>query len=159
MFNRILVPLDGSNLAEAAVPIVQEIISGAKESRKIEVFLLQVVPSKVEIVPELAPTTVRVPYSEAELEQINKSVTDYLYTISAALKVPNVTPRALVKVSDDPANEILKASDELKIDLIVISTHGRSGISRWAYGSVADKILRGGNTPVFMVRAQKQANK
>jgi nucleotide-binding universal stress UspA family protein len=159
MFNRILVPLDGSSLAEAAIPIVQEIISGAKESRKIEVFLLQVVPSKVDIVPQFATVPVRVPYSEAELEQINKSVTDYLYTISAALKkVPNVTPKALVKVSDDPANEILKASDELKIDLIVISTHGRSGISRWAYGSVADKILRGGNTPVFMVRAQKQSN-
>jgi nucleotide-binding universal stress UspA family protein len=159
MFNKILVPLDGSSLAEAAVPMVQQIISGAKESRKIEVFLLQVVPSKVEIVPQFPSSPVRVPYSEAELDQINKSVTDYLYTISAAIKKdPNVTPRALVKVSDDPATEILKVSDELGIDLIVISTHGRSGISRWAYGSVADKILKGGNTPVFMVRAQKKAH-
>ncbi len=53
------------------------------------------------------------------------------------------------------AEEILKVSDELKIDLIAISTHGRSGLTRWAYGSVADRILRGGNTPVFMVRAAK----
>ena len=48
-------------------------------------------------------------------------------------------------------------TDEIKADLIAMSTHGRSGISRWAFGSVTDKVLRGGNKPVLIVRAPKEA--
>ncbi len=162
MFNRILVPLDGSKLAEAAISYVNEIILGAKESRKIEVTLLQVIPSKYDYIPAAstwpAPVGVKTPYTATELEQIKKPVMDYLGKISAIIhKDPNVSINTLVTVGDDPASQILQVSDELKIDLIVISTHGRSGLSRWAFGSVANKILRGGNTPVFMVRAKEQA--
>ena len=53
------------------------------------------------------------------------------------------------------ADEIIKASEELNVDLIAMSTHGRSGISRWAFGSVTDRVLRGGSKPVLMVRAPK----
>jgi nucleotide-binding universal stress UspA family protein len=162
MFDKILVPLDGSKLAEGVIPSVEEIILGAKESRKIEITLLQVIPSKNLYVPVTsawspAATTVTVPYSAAELEQVTKSVLPYLEKMGTALqKNPNVTVKTLVKVGDDAADQILKASDELKIDLIAISTHGRSGISRWAYGSVADRILRGGTIPVLMVRAAEK---
>jgi len=157
MFNKILVPLDGSKLGEAAIPFVNEIVSGAREDRRIEITLLQVIPGKKDFIPVntwQAGGVVRVPYTEAELEQIKKPVIEYLDKVSEALKKnPMVTVKSLVKVGDDPASQILKASNELQIDLIAISTHGRSGITRWAFGSVADKILRGGNTPVFMVRA------
>jgi nucleotide-binding universal stress UspA family protein len=161
MFNKILVPLDGSTLAEASLPYVNEIISGAKESRQIEVILIQVISSKYDYVPMPStltePVGVKAIYTPEELEQIKKTIMDYLNKVGATLKIdPNVTLNTLVKVGDDPAEQILQASDELKIDLIVISTHGRSGISRWAFGSVADKILRGGKTPVLMVRATKQ---
>ncbi len=156
MFNKILVPLDGSKLSESAIPFVEEIILGAKEDRKIEIFLLQVVPTKVEFVPTYSAEAVRVPYSESERGKSKKEVSEYLSKVGAGLKSsPSVTVTPIVKIGDDAAEQILKASDELKVDLIVISTHGRSGISRWAFGSVADKILRGGNTPVFMVRASQ----
>ncbi|MDD5038972.1 MAG: universal stress protein [Dehalococcoidales bacterium] len=156
-----LVPLDGSMLAESVIPFVNEIILGAKESRKIEITLLQVIPSKTDYVPEAISDIyggiVHVPYTEAELEQIKKSAIAYLNKIAATFKKdPHVTIKTLTKVGDDPADEILKASDEQKIDLIAISTHGRSGITRWAFGSVADRILRGGTTPVFMIRAPNQ---
>jgi nucleotide-binding universal stress UspA family protein len=159
MYNNIMVPLDGSKLGEAVIPFVNEIIAGAKENRKINVTLLQVIPGQKEVVTSTQwPNLVHAPYSEAELEQIKKPVIEYLDRIGATLKKDSmVAIKSLVKVGDDPADEILKASDELMIDLIAISTHGRSGITRWAYGSVADRILRGGNTPVFMVRAAKQA--
>lgn len=161
MYNRILVPLDGSKLGETVIPYVDEIILGAKESRKMEITLLQVVPSTREYIPDGIGATggvIRVPYVEKEIEQIKKQVAAYLSKVGEGLtKRPAVTIKTLVRIGDDPADQILKASDELKIDLITISTHGRSGISRWAYGSVADKILRGGNTPVFMVRAAQQA--
>jgi nucleotide-binding universal stress UspA family protein len=161
MFNKILVPLDGSTLAEAALPYVNEIISGAKESRQIEVILIQVISNKYDYIPMPStltePVGIRAVYTSEELEEIRKTVTDYLSRVGPSLKKdPNVTVSTLVKVGDDPAEQILLASDELKIDLIVISTHGRSGISRWAFGSVADKILRGGKTPVLVVRATKQ---
>lgn len=156
MYNKIIVPLDGSKLAEAVVPFVNEIILGAKESRKIEITLLQVVPCTREIVGD--DGIGRVPCSTTELEKMKKPVMAYLSKIAGAFKKePMVTINTLVKVGDDPAEEILKACEELKADLITISTHGRSGVGRWAYGSVADKILRGGNTPVFMVRASKKA--
>jgi nucleotide-binding universal stress UspA family protein len=162
MFNKILVPLDGSKLAEAVIPLVEEIILGAREDRKIEIILLQVVPSEKDYIPTTtmwAPVFgVKEPLSAAELEQITKPVLAYLEKVGAALpKDPNVTIKTIIKAGKDVADQILRASDEIKIDLIAISTHGRSGISRWAYGSVADKILRGGNTPVLMVRAVEQA--
>jgi nucleotide-binding universal stress UspA family protein len=162
MFDKILVPLDGSKLAEGVIPFVEEIILGARESRKIEITILQVIPSKNYYVPVTsawlpAATTVKVPYSAAELEQVTKLILPYLEKIGTVLqKDPNVTVKTLVKVGDDAADQILKASDELKIDLIAISTHGRSGISRWAYGSVADRILRGGTIPVLMVRTAEK---
>ncbi|GAG23007.1 unnamed protein product, partial [marine sediment metagenome] len=57
------------------------------------------------------------------------------------------------------AEEIIKAADEFDVDLIVMSTHGRHGISRWAFGSVTDKVLRGGHKPVLVVRVPKKAAK
>ena len=54
------------------------------------------------------------------------------------------------------ADEILKTAEEINADLIAMSTHGRSGISRWALGSVAERVLRSGNRPILLVRASKQ---
>ena len=52
-----------------------------------------------------------------------------------------------------PAEEILRYADEKEVDLILMATHGRSGIKRWALGSVADKVLRSSTIPVWLVRA------
>lgn len=157
MFNNILVPLDGSKLGEAAIPFIDQIILGASESRKIEIILLQVVQEEKDVVIGVMDAGVaHVPYTAAEKEEIKKSTTVYLDKIGASFnKYSMVTIKTVVRFGSDIAGEILKVSDELNVDLVAISTHGRSGISRWAYGSVADKILRGGNTPVFMVRASK----
>ena len=59
----------------------------------------------------------------------------------------------------EAADEIVKAADEINADIIAMSTHGRSGLSRWAFGSVTDKVLRGGNKPVLVVRAPKESGK
>ncbi len=57
------------------------------------------------------------------------------------------------------ADEIIKAADEIDADLIAMSTHGRSGLSRWAFGSVTDRVLRAGSMPILMVRAKKEPGK
>ncbi|OGO25315.1 MAG: hypothetical protein A2144_09740 [Chloroflexi bacterium RBG_16_50_9] len=51
------------------------------------------------------------------------------------------------------ADGILKAAEEAKADMIAMSTHGRSGLRRWAFGSITDKVLRGSSVPVLTVRA------
>jgi nucleotide-binding universal stress UspA family protein len=53
------------------------------------------------------------------------------------------------------AEEIIKAADEIQANIIAMSSHGRSGLSRWAFGSVTDRVLRGGSQPVLVVKAPK----
>ncbi len=78
---------------------------------------------------------------------------DFLNKVSDGLRNEKVTVMCKVSVSENPADEIIKAEVEVNADLVAMSTHGRSGISRFAIGSVADKVLRGGTVPVLMVRA------
>ena len=55
--------------------------------------------------------------------------------------------------------QMSKVSNEINAGLVVMLTHGRSGLSKWAFGSVTDKVLRGGNLPVLMVRAPRDIEK
>ena len=57
------------------------------------------------------------------------------------------------------AEEIIKATDETNSDLVAMATHGRSGFTRWAFGSVTDRVLRGGRSPILMVRVPKETVK
>ena len=157
MFERILVPLDGSKVGEAALPCVEELVSKLPPALKVEVTLFQVVSSLTHYVVA-GEAGVQIPYTEQEMGQIKKQAADYLDKAGEVLK----KKRAIVKTkvsTGDPAGEISKAADEINADLVAMSTHGRSGLSRWAFGSVADRVLRGGNKPVLLVRAPKEAEK
>ena len=59
----------------------------------------------------------------------------------------------------NPAMEIIRVANEINANLIAMSTHGRSGITRWAFGSITDRVLRGATTPVFLVRAREEPQK
>ena len=155
MYERILVPLDGSKVGEAALPYVEELVSKLSPKVKVEVTLLQVVSLLTHYVVA-GEASVSVPYTEKEVEQIEKKAKGYLDEIGKGLR----SKRAIVKVrvgTGNAAEAIIKAADEIDADLIAMSTHGRSGISRWAFGSVTDRVLRGGNKPVLVVRAPKKA--
>jgi nucleotide-binding universal stress UspA family protein len=155
MYNKILIPLDGSKLGEAVIPFVDEIILGAKESRIIEVTLLEVVQCNMFILSDDG-TSLTVPCLDAEVRHVKTSAMVYLDKIGGSLKkYSKVIVNTLVRVNDDPAAEILGVSDELQIDLIAISTHGRSGMTRWALGSVADRVIRAGTTPVLVIRPKQ----
>jgi nucleotide-binding universal stress UspA family protein len=158
MYAKILVPLDGSETGEAALPYVEELLNSFTPRKKVEVTLIRVV---VDLTHTIIATgslgeAISIPYTETELEQLKKQAMAYLNKVGKSLKKnKGVVVKPMVRIGTNAANEILKASDEIKVDLIAISTHGRSGLGRWAFGSIADKILRGGNTPVLMVRAKK----
>ncbi len=99
--------------------------------------------------------TAQVPYTEQEMAQIKKKAEDYLKKAGEGLRNKKAIVKTKVAVGK-AAEEITKAADEINADLIAMSTHGRSGLSRWAFGSVTDRVLRGGNKPVLMVRAPKE---
>ena len=154
MYERILVPLDGSKVGESALPYVEELVAKLSPEVKVEVTLFQVVSLTHWVVA--AEASAPVSYTEKELELIKGKSRDYLDKVGEGLRSRGVTVKIEVGIGN-AAEEIIKAADEINADLIAMSTHGRSGISRWAFGSVTDRILRGGYKPVLIVRAPKEA--
>ncbi len=155
MYERILVPLDGSKVGEAALPYVEELVSKLAPKVKVEVILLQVVSSLSHYIIA-GEASAQIPYTEKETEQIQEKARDYLNKVGEGLKSKGATVKTEARTGS-AAEEILKFTEEIKADLVAMSTHGRSGLSRWAFGSVTDKVLRGGKVPVLVARAPREA--
>jgi len=153
MQERILVPLDGSRVGEAALQMLRNVIKLFSKEVQVEVTLLQVITSLSHYVVA-GEASVQVLYTNEELNQIKKAALDYLQKAGEFLKDLGVTLNYKV-VTGNAADEILKTADEINATLIAMSTHGRSGISRWALGSVTDRVLRGSTRPILVVRASK----
>ena len=154
MDEKIVVPLDGSKVGEAALPYVEELVSKMSPEIKVEVVLVQVLG------PIAPPTfagepTMSIPYTMQQTEQRNEQAIAYLDKIGEALRNKGATVTIKVAVGEAP-QEIVKVAEETNANLIAMSTHGRSGFSRWAFGSVTDRVLRmEGHIPITMVRAPK----
>jgi nucleotide-binding universal stress UspA family protein len=150
MYKKILVPLDGSKLAECVFPYVEEL---AKDCDTKEVILVSVTeriqgyrafedPTQP-LGQRLAPEA----YGKKE-----KQAQRYLDRIAKAIAAKGIKVDTEVLLGD-PAEEIVIYAKHPGCDIIVMSSHGRSGPSRWAHGSVADKVFRASCVPVLMVRA------
>ncbi|MBI4304251.1 MAG: universal stress protein [Chloroflexi bacterium] len=143
MYQKMLVPLDGSELAEVVFPYAKELAARLD----LEVVLLHIANP---ILREFAPM------SAAYIEHSAETVRRQARAVQRKLGVQPWSKPLRIRgelVSGYPAEEILRYAEENHIDLILIATHGRSGVKRWVLGSVADKILRASNVPVFLVRA------
>lgn len=156
MSEKILIPLDGSALGEAALRHVEERVSKLALGKKTEVVLFQVITSLTHTVAA-GDSAVEIPYTESELEQIKKRTMDYLNEAGEGLRGKGAVVECKVVFGTSSAGEIIKAEEEVGADMVAMSTHGRHGLSRWAFGSVTDKVLRGGKVPVLMVRMPKKA--
>ena len=150
MYQKILVPLDGSKLAECVLPHVEELARGCSAQ---EVILLSVT-EPVEVhwsVPDSAMLT-----SERLMtETIGKKTSQaqrYLRRIWKKLNDKGIKVRTEVLIGN-PAKQIASYAEHNACDLIAMASHGRSGPSRWAFGSVADKVFRASCVAVLMVRA------
>lgn len=150
MYDRILVPLDGSKLAECVFPHIERI---ARDCKVKEIILFRVCESPT--VPSDYPASMPSSWEE----HVNK-VTDhsqqqcslYLKDAEKQLIKSGVKNISLEAVLGDPATEIADYASKNEIDLIIMASHGRSGPSRWAYGSVADKVFRATCVPILMIR-------
>ncbi len=157
MYEKILVPLDGSKLAECVIPHIQAMAANGVTK---EIYLVQVIE------PYQKPPFTDYIFEEGKVkkvieeEQIKKieaayktAAEEYLKKIARELNYENVKINYQVMVHSSVAESLAEFVDKNQIDLIVIATHGRSGVSRWVWGSVADRILRSSCVPVLMVRA------
>jgi nucleotide-binding universal stress UspA family protein len=147
LVERILLPLDGSERGEVAVPYVKKLI----ERLGSEVILFGVVVAGQHI--RTVGGLDYILYPEAELELVKAEAREYLDRVCRRLKGGKGTLRVELKVGDDIAGEIIRFADKAKASLIAISAHGHSGIEKWVFGSVASKIVQASRIPVLVVRA------
>ena len=148
MYKKILVPLDGSELAECVLPHVEAIAAGCGTAgvvffRAVEPFVMASGYYTAEI-------------SGEEIQRINadnkSSAEKYLKKLVERTKYPNAKVQSVI-VTGKAAETITDYAKKNAVDLIAIATHGRSGVSRWVWGSVADRVLRSSCVPVLMIRA------
>ncbi|MFC1860256.1 universal stress protein [Chloroflexota bacterium] len=154
---KMLIPLDGSEIGEAAIPFIKNFLATMSPRVKLEFVLLRVASLRSHYVP-VGDVMAPVAYTEVEMGQIKKRSLDYLKQVAKRLKAKGGVVETRVEVGS-AAEEIIRVADEMDVDLIAMSTHGRHGISRWAFGSVTDKVLHGASKPVLVVRPSKEAAK
>jgi nucleotide-binding universal stress UspA family protein len=142
LLRRILVPLDGSKIGEAALCYA---VALARKTGA-EIDLLEVFES-----PTRVGATGR-SYNIPEDESVRKSLLSYLNHVAEPIKNGGLKVSTIV-LFGNAANKIMEYAEENGIDLIAISTHGRSGLGRWVFGNVTDKILHTGNVAVLVVHA------
>jgi nucleotide-binding universal stress UspA family protein len=146
MFKKILIPLDGSELAERALEPAIRIA----EKFGSEVILLRVAVPETMLVGLGGLTPQPYEVYDADLRRDQEEAEAYLSGIKtrwAAAKVPIRTE----VISGTPPEMIVEAAQEAGADLVVMSTHGRSGLSRLIYGSVAEAVLRGARVPMLLI--------
>lgn len=141
-YRRILVPLDGSPLAEAALPSV----SSLARPLGLEIALLRVVPV---IVPKVVEGRRQIVVDEGQ--RLAQEAEDYLRGVADRLAADGFRVFTSVR-SGDAAAEIIAGAGECQADLIGMTTHGRTGLPRLFFGSVAEAVLRRASIPVFVVR-------
>lgn len=144
MFTHLLVPLDGSELAEIALPMAQAVAKrfGSK------VTLVRAVHLPPYIGDGLDFTDL---YTNLD-QTMQQEAREYLEQKQKALETAGVAVNYHLVVGEPPADAILLAADELGADAIVMSTHGRSGMMRWVFGSVADRVLQRARVPILLSR-------
>jgi nucleotide-binding universal stress UspA family protein len=143
MYKKILVPLDGSKLSEHALEHLRMIVGAPKVPR---VVLLRTVERVV--IPRTGGPNAVQQALEAR-EKANTDAKNYLNKLAEQLEKEGMSVKTVI-THGMPADDILNYATKNKVDLIIMSTHGRSGISRWLFGSVAEKVIRHSTVPVLI---------
>ncbi len=151
MLKHILVPLDGSDVAEHALKYACAIT----DTNGGTITLLTALDIPDYTVNAYYPSVVAYgAHTEDLTQKMLPQAKDYLSHTAESLKRAgyHVTLEAVI---GEPASTIVEKAEELKVDAVVMSTHGRSGISRWLFGSVAAKVLGSTTCPAFIVPVRK----
>lgn len=159
MYGKILIPLDGSKLAEDVLPYVEELARRFDS----EVTLIQVVAPLSKLVAETVPASLEPTGAgaavglEAAAEAVKaerEGARAYLDGVAERLKAGGLTVQVEV-VEGMAGDAVVDYAHHHDLDLVAMSTHGRSGLLRLVYGSVADHVLRHAGAPVLLIRSGK----
>lgn len=141
MYKKILVPLDGSPLAEAVLPHAEALA----KSENAEIILLRVA---------VTPARYLFAHNPAEgnnvIHMIEKEAADYMKEEVAKLQNEGVKVTGITR-DGAPADEILEAAEETHADVIAMSTHGRTGVKRLLMGSIAEQVVHDSHIPVILI--------
>ncbi|HEU5102902.1 MAG TPA: universal stress protein [Roseiflexaceae bacterium] len=149
---RIMVPLDGSALARQALPLAIRLAKSAHA----ELLLIQAITTTLEAHPGFATRGRPIPQLAEMIDALRDQATSELDTQADALRARDIVVKSAI-VDGHAAEVLVDEAEWRKADLIVMATHGYSGLKRWALGSVADKVLHATTTPLLLVRAQTQS--
>jgi len=149
VYHKIMVPLDGSQLAECVLPHVRTIARGCSDP--VSIVLLRAIEPPLQHADDYTFTGDQ-QQREKELSDRKAASDDYLNQVAQRLRGEGMSVETQVVIGK-AAESLSDFAEQNEVDLIVIATHGRSGISRWVRGSVADRILQSAHVPVMMVRA------
>lgn len=149
MIKKILVPLDGSKLAECALPYAEELAAKCRAD-VVFVSVTERVQGFRPIEDISQPTEERM--APEAVGKMERQATKYLDKVARGLEAKGVKVTKEVLLGD-PAEEIIIYAETKGCDLIIMASHGRGGPSRWAHGSVADRVFRAVCAPVMMIRA------
>ena len=146
--DRILVPLDGSQLSERALPIAESLAN----KYDAQIVLLRVLdipmPSRVTAHPEGL-------WIQESVQENRREIEHYLDEQRMTLAKRGIEAREVV-FDTSPAEDILFVAQSEKVDLIVMSSHGQGGSARWTSGSVADKVMQHSPCPVLLIRIEDE---
>ncbi len=146
MYNKVLVTLDGSELAECVLPHVEAIAKGCGVNEVIVVTVVE----PVYLLADDGSGTATVDIVKLQALREESSI-NYLKDVAKRLEAKKINVRTVL-LKGKATDMIVEFARKNQVDLIAIATHGRSGISRWVWGSTAEKILRSAPVPVLMVR-------
>ncbi|HEU4629560.1 MAG TPA: universal stress protein, partial [Gemmatimonadaceae bacterium] len=142
---RVLLPLDGSALAEEAAGVARAVGVPGETT----FVLLRVVPVPASALPPAQ--TFWTPQEEARLQQERADAAAYLAGVAARLRAAGFASEVVVALERDVADAILREAEARAVDLVAIGTRGRGGVARLLLGSVADRVVRGATRPTLVV--------
>ncbi len=145
MYHKILVPLDGSKRADRILPHVEDLA----RRYKAKVIFLQVVEHKAITTPEGA----FINYSDQEFDQAKKQAETHLSGIQGEFRGKNIESQTRV-IYGPVVHEILNMAAQEGVDLIALASHGRGGLARVFYGSVAAGLLHRVDRPLLIIRSR-----
>lgn len=147
MYKRILVPLDGSTRAEKILPHVEKLAHNFNA----QVIFLQVIEPHYELTPIYGYSTIA--GAGITAEAMTEQAESYLAGLIGEFREKNIESKSVV-VEGSAAHKIIEVAEREKVHLIAMASHGRSGLSRVYYGSVAASVLHLVNRPLLLVRAE-----
>lgn len=152
MFKHILVPLDGSERSERAIPYAIEITPQGAKLTLLYIVEIPLTPFLISPAPPALPQETE-PYEMSRIRHIERAE-KYLKETVSSLPSHQITIETKLITGKDPAEHILAFTEEQAVDVIVMATRGHSGLTRWIMGSVTQKVLQATLCPVFVVPSQ-----